>query len=487
MTRRRHLLDGTAWGLLAEALALPTGLATVAFLTRALGVAGYGHYTLTVGLILVIQGGIASLLSRASIKFVSQAEDWRPVGTSVLRVHLGIGLATALAITALAPSIAEWMAEDRLEGFLRLFAWVLPVESAAQAHVLILIARSEYRRRAITRSVYWGSRLVLIIGLVSTGLGVNGALLGLLAAALATLIVARTAVRPTLLGPGAPIRPLLAFAIPLFLSGTAVVLARRLDLFALKLLGGSVGDAGLYASAQTLAFLPAILNGAFAPLLLSSMNQAYHGDRQSEAAALGRDFMRGAFWLLPFAAMAAGAAAEICAITYGREYAPAGVALAILVFAGVATTLSATISAVLVVADRVTMILATAFVPLIVAVVCFPVLIPRAGLAGAAASTLAGSLAGLALGLISAYRLWHVAPPSATVARATLLSVVAFFAARAWVGAGATGALVLLLMAIAVPVLFFLLGESSPAEVAAIRQALAGRLGSNASAWKEAP
>ena len=477
VTRRRHLLDGTAWGLLAEALALPTGLATVAFLTRALGVADYGRYTLTVGLIMVLQGGIASLLSRASIKFVSQAEDWRPVGTSVLRLHLGIGLAMAFAVTALAPTIAALLGEPSLAGFLRLLAWVLPAESVAQGHLHILVAQSSFRRRATARAVFWGSRLLLIVGLVSAGLGVNGALVGLLGASLATVIVARMAIRPTLLGPGAPIRPLLAFAIPLFVSGTAVVLSKRLDLFALKLLGGSVGDVGLYASAQTLAFLPGMLNTAFAPLLLSSINQAYHKTGRAEAASLSRDFMRGAFWLLPFAGMAAGAAAEICAIAYGTEYAAAGAALALLVFAGVTTTLGATVSALLVVADDMRAILWTALVPLLVAVLCFPVLIPRWGMPGAAASTLAGSMAGLAIGLVIAYRTWGVAPPLATVARAVLLATLAFGAARAWVGTGAVGVVVLALLTLAIPVLFFLLGESSRAEIAAMRQTLGCRFG----------
>ena len=477
MTRRRHLLDGTAWGLLAEALAVPTGLATVAFLTRALGVADYGRYTLTVGFIMVLQGGITSLLSRASIKFVSQAEDWRPVGTSVLRLHLGIGLALALAITALAPAIAALMEEPSLEGFLRLLAWVLPAESVAQAHLHLLVARSDYRRRATARAVFWGSRIILIVGLVAAGLGIHGALLGLLGASLATVIVARTAVQPSLLGPGAPVRPLLAFAIPLFVSGTALVLSRRLDLFALKLLGGSVGDVGLYASAQTLAFLPGMLNTAFAPLLLASLNQAYHTTGRGEAAALGRDFMRGAFWLLPFAGLGAGAAAEVCAIAYGQEYAAAGAALAFLVFAGVATTLGATVSAILVVSNDVRAILWTALIPLVVAGLCFPVLIPRWGIPGAAASTLAGSITGLALGLAVAYRRWGVAPPAATVARAACLAAAAFAAARASVGAGAGGVGVLVLLALAIPVLFLLLGESSPAELAGVRRMLAHRLG----------
>ena len=96
MTRRRHLLDGTAWGLLAEGLALPTGLITVIYLTRALGADGYGLYTLTVGLVMIVLGGIGSLLSRASIKFVSQADDWEPhfrtVKAILLRIYEGTDL-----------------------------------------------------------------------------------------------------------------------------------------------------------------------------------------------------------------------------------------------------------------------------------------------------------------------------------------------------------------------------------------------------------
>jgi O-antigen/teichoic acid export membrane protein len=472
VTRRRHLLDGTAWGLLAEGLAMPTGLITVVYLTRVLGTDGYGLYTLTIGLVMMVLGGIGSLLARASIKFISQTEDWEPVATSVLRLYVGTGVVAALVIALFAPAIATALGEEELTGLLRLFAWTLPIEGAAQGHVQILIARSEYRRRALTRAVYWGSRVILIVGLVQAGLGPRGALLGALGAAVASLVVARWAIRPRLFGTAAPIRPLLTFALPLFVSGTAFVLSRRLDLFALKLLGGSATEAGLYASAQTLAFMPGMLNTAFAPLLLSSMNQAYAAGRQTEAAAFGRDFMRAAFWLLPFAAMAAGAAAQVCEIAYGHDYVGAGQALRILVFAGVATTLSTTFSAIMIVTDRVRAVLATALVPLAVALACFPIFIPRWGIAGAAASTLAGSATGLIVGLAVVVRAWRVAPPRATVLRALIISIAAWLAARTWIQPDRMGVVFLLLSAVAIAAAFVLLGERAPTGALAFRSAL---------------
>jgi len=48
----RHVLDGTIRVFLAEALLLPTGLLTTAFLTRRLGPEGYGLFLLAAPLVL---------------------------------------------------------------------------------------------------------------------------------------------------------------------------------------------------------------------------------------------------------------------------------------------------------------------------------------------------------------------------------------------------------------------------------------------------
>jgi len=74
---RRHMLEGTFRVFLAEALLLPTGLLTAAFLTRRLGPGGYGLFTLATTVVVWIELNISSVFARATVKFIGEAEDWR--------------------------------------------------------------------------------------------------------------------------------------------------------------------------------------------------------------------------------------------------------------------------------------------------------------------------------------------------------------------------------------------------------------------------
>jgi O-antigen/teichoic acid export membrane protein len=67
----RHVLDGTIRVFLAEALLLPTGLLTTAFLTRRLGPEGYGLSL--VGLLFLLLGEF----SAGEIAMVRSMFPWR--------------------------------------------------------------------------------------------------------------------------------------------------------------------------------------------------------------------------------------------------------------------------------------------------------------------------------------------------------------------------------------------------------------------------
>ncbi len=469
---RGHLLDGAVWGMIGEGLAFPTGLATVVLLTRSFGATDYGLYTLTVGFVLLLQAGISSLLGRATVKFASEALDPDPVGVTVLRLHIALGGVLAVAVALTAPLVASVLAEPALVGYLRIFAVSLPLEAAADAHVWLLVGRGRYRRRALARGAYWVARPVLIVGPVLAGYGIAGALVGAVMAPLAALVVARRVVRPRLLGRGIAPAPLLAFATPLFLSGVAGLLARRLDLFALKAFGASAADAGLYASAQNLAWLPAMLATAFSPLLLSSMNRSLAEGRPERARSLAADFLRGPLWLLPLAAATAGAASQITRFAYGAEFTEAGTVLAWLIFAGTAVTLASTASVVFIVLDRLGTMVAASTLPLVVAVIGYPLLIPPFGGEGAAAATLLGTTAGMCFGLAMVYRRWRVAPPWRTAVRAVALSPLAWLAAGMGPTTGLGLVVKLSVIALGVGVSFAALGEFSADEVRGLARAL---------------
>ena len=78
------MVNGTVRVFLAEAVFPLTGLITAAFLTRRLGPAGYGLFTLVATVVTWVEGSLVTVFARATFKFVAEAEDWRPIGTAVV-------------------------------------------------------------------------------------------------------------------------------------------------------------------------------------------------------------------------------------------------------------------------------------------------------------------------------------------------------------------------------------------------------------------
>ena len=115
---RRH----DYWGFLAEAVILPTGLISAAYLARALGPDGYGVFSLAATLIAFAGVMAVQMFSRGSIKLVSEAVDWGPVATTIARMHFISGAVAMLAMIALAGPLARWLEEPRLAYYLILFS-----------------------------------------------------------------------------------------------------------------------------------------------------------------------------------------------------------------------------------------------------------------------------------------------------------------------------------------------------------------------------
>ena len=334
-------LEGTVRVFAAEALILPAGLITTVVLTRQLGAEGYGLYTLAATLVAWIEWTIASVFSRATYKCVGEVADWRPVGTMVLRLHLGVSAACAGLLILLAGPVAAVLGEPELAGYLRLFAVDIPIFSLAHAHRAILVGTGAYRQRAWLSAARWTARLVFIVALVG-GLefSIKGAIVASIGASLIELGFARHFLRPALFGPtDFPARRLWIAAVPLFLCALALRVIDKLDLFMLKLLGATAAQAGVYGVAQNLTLLPGIFAMSFAPLLLSTLTRLLRDGHEQHSRLMARDALRLVLLLLPLAGLASGAAGEIVRLIAGPKFMAAGPLLAVLIFEAVLAAL----------------------------------------------------------------------------------------------------------------------------------------------------
>ena len=460
-----HLFKGTILVFMAECLLPLTGIITASFLARKLGAGDYGLLVLASTLISWIELAVSSLFSRATVKIVSDATDWRPVGAAILRMNVYVTTAALAVCWILAKPCAALLGEPKLAVYLALFAVDIPIFGIAHCHRSLLIGRGKYAERAKISAGRWIARLILIVVLVELGFSLIGAILGNIGATLVELIMARYYIRPSWSGGNTkPVR-LWDYAIPIFLAAVALRFM-GMGLFLLKMLGASAAEAGIYGAAQNVAFvMPGILATSLSPLLLSTIARVLRENDLPAARMLSRNAIRAVWATLPFAVMAAVASDEIAVLLFGRHFSGSGPLMAILIFAGLAMIMINLLNAVLIACGNPSGILKLAAPLLPAAIVCHLIAIPLWGSMGAAAVTALVTAAGALFGLIIVKRRLQIAFPVATLLRACLLSGLVFLLMHLW---HVHGLVVLAQMAVVVVLSsggFIVLGELRREEI----------------------
>jgi O-antigen/teichoic acid export membrane protein len=458
-------LGGTVRIFIAEALFLPTGLVTAGYLTRTLGATGYGLFTLAVTIVIWVEWSIVSLFARASFKLVAEADDWRPVATTLVRLHLAAGIAGGLLVAAACIPISAALKLPEIRPYLLLLAIDVPLFVVAAAYRAILVGTGDYARRAWASVARSMARLILIFALVAAGLSIAGAVLALIGASVADLLVARGGVRaPLLNGPRVATRSLLGFMIPVALAAITTRLLDRLDVVLLRALGESVAAAGLYGAAQNLAIVPALLSQSAAPVVLATTTRMLRDAGLAEARAFAAQALRGVMLVVPFAAVAAGSADELVPLIFGGAFAPASQAFSILIYGAVALLFVLIASAVLTAANRPGLTFAIVAPLLPIAVAAHVVAIPRWHAVGAAAVTAGVNALAAVLAGIATTRCVGARPSLATTLRVAAVSVVAHAAASSWATPGIAVVVKLAVLALGVPVAYAIIGEITAAE-----------------------
>lgn len=472
------MLDGTIWVFLAEALVLPTGLLTAAFLTRRLGPEGYGLLTLASVLVAWIEWSITSVFARATIKLVGQAEDWRPIGTLVMRLHLGVSSTAALSFWFLATPLATLLNEPVLTTYLRLFALDIPLFSLAHAHRHILIGIGAFRQRALASAGRWIARLCFIVMFVELGFSVPGAILGSIGASVVELIIGRFTVRPSPFHRShVSVQRLFGDAAPLFLFALSMRLYDKLDVFMLKILGSTAGQVGLYGAAQHLSLAPSLFALSFSPLLLSTLSHTLYTGNDDRAKAIGCNAMRLIIGLVPFAGMTAGASPEIVNLIFGPKFLPSATLLSLLIFSSLALALISVTTVILTVIGKPTWTFGLTGPLLPLTLAGHLILIPWLGTLGAALVTTLGAVFGAFAAVFAVHHIWRIFPPFGTLGRSALIGGMAYVLAVIWPASGSVLWVKLSLLSFIIGLTFLVLGEFSRSEMCQIRTMLGWQTG----------
>jgi len=463
-------MDGTFWVFAAEALMIPTGLLTAAFLTRRLGPGAYGLLTITASFIAWLEWTINSFFGRATVKLLGDTKDWKSVGIAVINLQLAVSAGIAGVLWFLAPAVASFFDEPIMTGYIRLFCLDIPIFCTAIAYRHILIGLGSFRKRAFSSTMRWISRLILIVFLVEIGLSIEGAILAMIGASFVELCINYYYVRILpFQRTQFSLRRLCVYSLPLILYAASLRLYDRLDLFSLKALGGSAEIIGIYAASQSLSLVPAIFATAFVPTLLSILTRLHRiGDTES-FKRISRHAFRFVIGLLPFAAMTAGMSLEIVHTAFGPHFLRAAHLLAILIFGSLSMLMIAVTTAILIARGkpRWTFVLAGPLIP--VSLAGYLWIIPQWGAVGAAWVTTACAVSGAAVMILAVNRLCGISFPRLTFARSAILSIATYFLANLWMVYSYLLVLKILIIAGVIGLGFLLLGEFTATEINKVR------------------
>ena len=472
-----HMIRGTIYMSLTEAFVLVSRFVTAVFLARFLGPTSFGLFMLTATLVIWLEWCITALFSGATVKFVGETSEWECVGSLIVRLQSISGLIACLLLLLMAEPLARVLREEALAGYLRWYAIEIPMFGLARAYSNIIIGRGFFKERALIGAVHSAARMAIIVVLVGMGLSVKGAIMGSVTASVIELVMGRLYAQiPFFRRAVMNVRDFWRLAGPLFMSAMSLQIF-RLDLFALKVLGGTAAQAGFYSAANNLSLPTSIFGMSVSPTTLATMSRLLSQGEEQKAREIGMTVMRLVLWLLPFAAMAGGMASEIVEFIFTTAFLPAGPILSFLVFASLALVTINILKAILTAYGKAMWSLKITGPMVPFALVGHILLVPRLGPIGAAIVTTSGACLAALASFIVLFRTCGLGIPARTILHSLLCSTLSLIAAIIWPVSGFVVIVKMGIIGSGILAIFLLCKEFRPNQLALIVSLVKLRLG----------
>lgn len=346
------LLIGVAklWFVLA-------GFATQIALPRLFEAADFGNYRVAMNGISILNNVIVAGTIQTVSKLVSEDEA-RRAGTlrRVLLFQLGLGLALASLVAALAPSIADFARDASLARPLQIGSLVVLAYSLYATLVGALNGEQRFGTQARFDIAFTTLRAAGLVAGALVGLGAVGPFIGFATAAWIITIAALVVVGVGARGEGVPVRRMLSFLAPIWLYQGLLNAALLLDAWLVKrgiadlaLAGGATAEqaatlasesSGYYGAAQSFSFVPYQLVLAITLVVFPMVSRATASGDEAQARSTVRGAYRLTFlFLLAMAAPMVGAPDAVLGIAFAPEYVAGAGAMRVLVLGVVAFTL----------------------------------------------------------------------------------------------------------------------------------------------------
>ena len=404
-----------------------TGAALMIALPKLISMADVGVYKVVTGLVSVINGVVVTGTIQTVSKFVSQTPEHAGAikrKALVLQCLLGGGAAAAFALAA--PLVAAALNDASLVPYLRLAALITASYTFYAVFVGVLNGRKQFFKQAGLDAFYSTAKLGLIVALtVAFGYTITGAIAGFAAAAFAVLVVAALVVGLRGNAADSPVGfgDLLKFQAALIVFLLVNNLLIRTDLLLVKATispdaTAASAAAGTYGATLDFAYtiFQIILSLTFIVFPLVS-EATFRADREVVRGYV-RQSLRAtlAISALPAVLFSANAA-EVLQVVYPADYVGGAPALRIVAFGMLAFAIISVLTAVISSGGRPWTSVAIVVGTLAVSATLNVALIPRFGLAGAAAATSIAMAGGAVASAVVVWSRFGATAPPLSAAR----------------------------------------------------------------------
>jgi O-antigen/teichoic acid export membrane protein len=416
---------GSVVQILARIGALLCGLVLMGYLTRHLGLGDYGRYALAIVLVNWAGTSIALASGGALIRLVAGHAEGEKFAVAMLQLVGLVGVASGVLVFAAADLVAGALNSPGLAPLLRILAWDLPIGALAGLHIGILTAQGKFLKSAFAVLSGWLFQLMAAVVLVGGGMAVQGAAWAVVASGVGQLLIARWMSGVPMFGrERATFSELWQESRLIGAAQVALRICQTMDLPAVKYFLGLPAAAGLYAGAQNIGFAGLMLFLPVNPIVQQSLGKSRLRENHAEAELVARTFLRVALIYGGVLAALSVFSDGIAAFLLGANFQESGPVLAILLVA-VALRIQAQAGRTLLAAAGEKASILWALLGLIVAgLIAYALVIPKAGITGAAAVTLLLSLATALLSVRDGLRLLEIRYPWATLSRVLLAASV---------------------------------------------------------------
>ena len=390
MSLTKKVVHNTIIQIIGKIISTVLGLFAIALITRYLGRSGFGQYTTVITFLTFFAVTADFGLTLVTVQMLSGRDIPE---NKILNNLFTLRLASSLVFLALAPLTVIFFPYSpaiKLGIVLTFISFLFPALN--QVLIGLFQKKLSMSRDAIAEAI---SRLVLIIGVIMTQrlqAGLNGILLATVVSALSNFVIhyifALKFVVIRLEFDWAIWRKIYSKSWPLAITIVLNLIYLRADTLLLSLLRG-VDEVGLYGATYRVIDVLTTIPFMFAGLVLPIMTTAWldnNPDYFKKVLQRSFDFM--AILAIPLVIGAQFLSRPIMMFAAGKDFAPAGPILQVLVFAVAAIFLGTMFSHAVIALDKQKTMIIFYVIASFSSLIAYLILIPRFSYFGAAAVTI---------------------------------------------------------------------------------------------------